>query len=104
MWVIHLFFFTLGICLMVLGVGMIFLNWVPHKTARLNELCEQYDHPIDEEELCQFEGGYRIILGIFLTIAGIVLPYHHNPLLIYLIILGCFILFYRPLQYLYFNP
>ena len=103
MWMIHLFFFTVGMVLIVLGVGMIFLNWVPHKMIRLDELCERYDHLIEEEELCQFEGGYQTLLGIFLTIASLVLPYHSNPLLIYLLIVGCFTVFYRPLKYLYFN-
>ena len=103
-WMIHLFFFTIGISLILIGTGMILLNWVPKKSYQLKELSERYEHSIDEDELCLFEGGYRIALGICSTIAGMVLPYHPNPILIYLIILMCFMIFYCPIKYLFFNP
>lgn len=101
---VHLFFFTIGISLILIGTGMILLNWVPGKASQLKELSERYQHSIDEDELCLFEGGYRIAIGSCLTIAGIVLPYHPNPILIYLILLICFIIFYCPIQYLFLNP
>ena len=49
-WMIHLFFFTIGISLILIGTGMILLNWVPKKSSQLKELSERYEHSIDEDE------------------------------------------------------